>query len=47
LEVPPKGTGMPSLASAGRIASNSTEYSIVNWRVIGIMAQTPLEVNPA
>jgi hypothetical protein len=27
--------------SAGRIASKRAEYSMVNWRVNGIMAQTP------
>ena len=32
-EVPPSGTGSRSFSSAGRMASNSAEYSMVNWRV--------------
>jgi hypothetical protein len=32
-DVPPSGTGKPSRANAGRMASKSAEYSIVNWRV--------------
>jgi hypothetical protein len=33
LDVPPSGTGRRKRSSAGRMASNSTEYSMVNWRV--------------
>jgi hypothetical protein len=45
-DVPPSGNGSPIRAKAGRIASNSAEYSSVNCRVSGIMAQTPEELNP-
>jgi hypothetical protein len=32
-EVPPSGTGRRSLSRAGKSASNSAQYSSVNWRV--------------